>query len=134
MGKGFLSFVSLSSSLRFDTNRSLCTGQEAGSVMSRVQVEIFAAGDGINYPKPGNTVTVHYTVRSFVRCLFGCVFVCVFVCMFVRMYVCMYVCMDGWMDGWIDGWMDGYLYVWLVGWLVGWWILSGVFVEFVLSR
>lgn len=29
--------------------------------MSRVQVEIFAAGDGINYPKPGNTVTVHYT-------------------------------------------------------------------------
>lgn len=26
-----------------------------------VQVEIFAAGDGINYPRPGNTVTVHYT-------------------------------------------------------------------------
>lgn len=24
-------------------------------------VEIFAAGDGINYPKPGNTVTIHYT-------------------------------------------------------------------------
>jgi len=30
--------------------------------MSRdVKVEIFAAGDGINYPRPGNTVTVHYT-------------------------------------------------------------------------
>jgi FK506-binding protein 1 len=30
--------------------------------MSRdVRVEIFAAGDGINYPRPGNTVTVHYT-------------------------------------------------------------------------
>jgi FK506-binding protein 1 len=26
-----------------------------------VKVEIFAAGDGINYPRPGNTVTVHYT-------------------------------------------------------------------------
>jgi FKBP-type peptidyl-prolyl cis-trans isomerase len=26
-----------------------------------VQVEIFAAGDGINYPRLGNTVTVHYT-------------------------------------------------------------------------
>ncbi len=24
-------------------------------------MEIFAAGDGINYPRPGNTVTVHYT-------------------------------------------------------------------------
>ena len=31
--------------------------------MSRggVQVEIFAAGDGINYPRAGNIVTVHYT-------------------------------------------------------------------------
>ena len=30
--------------------------------MSRdVKVEMFAAGDGINYPRPGNTVTVHYT-------------------------------------------------------------------------
>ncbi|RYH13346.1 hypothetical protein EON65_35855 [archaeon] len=26
-----------------------------------VQVEIFAAGDGINYPTKGNTVTIHYT-------------------------------------------------------------------------
>jgi FKBP-type peptidyl-prolyl cis-trans isomerase len=26
-----------------------------------IQVEVFAAGDGINYPRPGNTVTVHYT-------------------------------------------------------------------------
>ena len=26
-----------------------------------VTVEIFAAGDGINYPRPGNTVTVHYS-------------------------------------------------------------------------
>ncbi len=26
-----------------------------------VVVEIFAAGDGVNYPRPGNTVTVHYT-------------------------------------------------------------------------
>ncbi|CAM9449441.1 unnamed protein product [Chrysoparadoxa australica] len=26
-----------------------------------LQVEIFAAGDGINYPKKGQTVTVHYT-------------------------------------------------------------------------
>ena len=26
-----------------------------------MKVEIFAAGDGINYPRPGNTVTVHYT-------------------------------------------------------------------------
>ncbi|CAM9759584.1 unnamed protein product [Heterosigma akashiwo] len=26
-----------------------------------VRVEIFAAGDGINYPQPGQTVTVHYT-------------------------------------------------------------------------
>lgn len=24
-------------------------------------MEIFAAGDGANYPRPGNTVTVHYT-------------------------------------------------------------------------
>ena len=31
--------------------------------MSRrdVTVEIFAAGDGVNYPRSGNTVTVHYT-------------------------------------------------------------------------
>jgi FKBP-type peptidyl-prolyl cis-trans isomerase len=30
--------------------------------MSRsVNVEIFAAGDGVNYPRQGNTVTVHYT-------------------------------------------------------------------------
>ena len=28
-----------------------------------VTLEIFAAGDGINYPRPGNVVTVHYTVR-----------------------------------------------------------------------
>ena len=27
-----------------------------------VSVEVFAAGDGINYPRQGNTVTVHYTV------------------------------------------------------------------------
>ena len=26
-----------------------------------VAVEVFAAGDGINYPKPGNNVTCHYT-------------------------------------------------------------------------
>ena len=26
-----------------------------------VKVEIFTAGDGINYPKKGHTVTVHYT-------------------------------------------------------------------------
>ena len=26
-----------------------------------VKVEIFTAGDGINYPKEGHTVTVHYT-------------------------------------------------------------------------
>mmetsp|Transcript_5728 Transcript_5728/g.16067 ORF Transcript_5728/g.16067 Transcript_5728/m.16067 type:complete len:103 (-) Transcript_5728:610-918(-) len=26
-----------------------------------VRVEIFAAGDGINYPRAGQTVTVHYT-------------------------------------------------------------------------
>lgn len=26
-----------------------------------VNVEIYAAGDGISYPKPGHTVTVHYT-------------------------------------------------------------------------
>jgi len=31
--------------------------------MSRrdISVEIFAAGDGVNYPKPGHTVSVHYT-------------------------------------------------------------------------
>ena len=31
--------------------------------MSRgqVTVEIFTAGDGINYPKKGQTVTIHYT-------------------------------------------------------------------------
>lgn len=29
--------------------------------MAKVTVEIFTAGDGINYPKPGQTVTVHYT-------------------------------------------------------------------------
>ena len=28
---------------------------------NQVQVEIFTAGDGINYPKKGQTVTVHYT-------------------------------------------------------------------------
>jgi hypothetical protein len=28
-----------------------------------VSVEIFAAGDGINYPKDGHTVTIHYTVN-----------------------------------------------------------------------
>ena len=26
-----------------------------------VNVEIFAAGDGVNYPRAGNVVTVHYT-------------------------------------------------------------------------
>lgn len=25
------------------------------------QVEIYTAGDGINYPKPGQSVTIHYT-------------------------------------------------------------------------
>jgi FKBP-type peptidyl-prolyl cis-trans isomerase len=36
--------------------------------MSRygVNVEIYAAGDGINYPKPGHTVTVHYTGITYV--------------------------------------------------------------------
>eukprot|EP01029_Cantina_marsupialis_P008188 TRINITY_DN1949_c0_g1_i2.p1 TRINITY_DN1949_c0_g1~~TRINITY_DN1949_c0_g1_i2.p1 ORF type:complete len:112 (+),score=23.89 TRINITY_DN1949_c0_g1_i2:82-417(+) len=29
--------------------------------LRRVQVEIFTAGDGINYPKKGQTVTIHYT-------------------------------------------------------------------------
>lgn len=29
--------------------------------MQDVRVEIFAAGDGINYPSIGQTVTVHYT-------------------------------------------------------------------------
>ena len=27
----------------------------------KVTVEIFTAGDGINYPKKGQTVTIHYT-------------------------------------------------------------------------
>lgn len=26
-----------------------------------VSVEVFAAGDGVNYPRKGNTVTIHYT-------------------------------------------------------------------------
>jgi FKBP-type peptidyl-prolyl cis-trans isomerase len=29
--------------------------------MNEVKVEIFAAGDGVNYPRKGQTVTVHYT-------------------------------------------------------------------------
>lgn len=29
--------------------------------MDEVKVEIFAAGDGVNYPRKGQTVTVHYT-------------------------------------------------------------------------
>ena len=29
--------------------------------MDEVKVEIFAAGDGVNYPKKGSMVTVHYT-------------------------------------------------------------------------
>ncbi len=29
--------------------------------MHDVRVEIFAAGDGVNYPRKGQTVTVHYT-------------------------------------------------------------------------
>lgn len=28
---------------------------------TEVKVAIFSAGDGINYPREGNTVTVHYT-------------------------------------------------------------------------
>ena len=28
---------------------------------NNVSVEIFAAGDGINYPKKGNTVVLHYS-------------------------------------------------------------------------
>ena len=28
---------------------------------NNVKVEIFAAGDGINYPKKGQTVTLHYS-------------------------------------------------------------------------
>lgn len=27
----------------------------------KVHVEIFAAGDGVNYPKKGHKVTIHYT-------------------------------------------------------------------------
>lgn len=40
-------------------------GQRAGEI----QVEVFVAGDGINYPKKGQTVVVHYTgyVRPGVR-------------------------------------------------------------------
>mmetsp|Transcript_20896 Transcript_20896/g.41749 ORF Transcript_20896/g.41749 Transcript_20896/m.41749 type:complete len:110 (+) Transcript_20896:63-392(+) len=29
--------------------------------MDEVKVEIFAAGDGVNYPKKGSMVTIHYT-------------------------------------------------------------------------
>ncbi|GMI32681.1 hypothetical protein TeGR_g2054 [Tetraparma gracilis] len=29
--------------------------------MNEVKVEIFAAGDGVNYPRKGQTVCVHYT-------------------------------------------------------------------------
>jgi FK506-binding protein 1 len=29
--------------------------------MNEVKVEIFAAGDGVNYPRKGQTVTCHYT-------------------------------------------------------------------------
>lgn len=32
-----------------------------GEQQQDVKVEIFIAGDGLNYPKPGHTVTVHYT-------------------------------------------------------------------------
>jgi FK506-binding protein 1 len=31
------------------------------SLFQEVSVEIFAAGDGINYPTKGNVVTIHYT-------------------------------------------------------------------------
>lgn len=33
---------------------------EASSPSAAVNVEIFAAGDGIHYPKKGHTVTIHY--------------------------------------------------------------------------
>lgn len=35
--------------------------QAAGMSRGGVTVEIFTAGDGINYPKKGQTVTIHYT-------------------------------------------------------------------------
>ena len=37
-------------------------GRSHNIAMSQeVKVEIFAAGDGVNYPRKGQTVTVHYT-------------------------------------------------------------------------
>ena len=45
---GCVSFLGHSSQLRESMSRG------------KVTVEIFTAGDGINYPKPGQTVTIHY--------------------------------------------------------------------------
>ena len=38
-----------------------CNLKTLTTLNTKVTVEIFTAGDGINYPKPGQTVTVHYT-------------------------------------------------------------------------
>ncbi len=42
---------------------------------SKTNVEIFAAGDGIHYPKKGNTVIIHYS--AFLRDENGEMFDCV---------------------------------------------------------
>ena len=41
--------------------RSAMAGVSHHGNPGEVQVEIFSAGDGINYPAVGQTVTVHYT-------------------------------------------------------------------------
>lgn len=41
-------------------SRLRCPIARSCPLFQRVTVEIFTAGDGENYPKPGNTVTLHY--------------------------------------------------------------------------
>jgi hypothetical protein len=57
---------------------------------STVNVEIFAAGDGIHYPKKGHTVTLHYS--AFLRSENGQMFDCVSFFFDLLLFACFHFC------------------------------------------
>ena len=54
--------IKVESAFRGERGSLLVKGEELRTMSNeKVTVEIFTAGDGINYPKKGQTVTIHYT-------------------------------------------------------------------------
>lgn len=55
-----------------------------GTRVKNVNVEIFSAGDGVNYPKKGQTVTLHYSGYLPNGQMFDSVRILYFVCLIFR--------------------------------------------------